>query len=342
MARPTRIEYEGAVYHVMARSNPKERLFCDDDDCAIFLKTLSEASAKCGWLVHAYALMGNHYHIALETPEANLVSGMQWLQVTYTVRFHRRHRSYGHLFAGRYKAIPVDPVADYFLSLCEYIHLNPARAGLVRDGSPIATYPWSSLPHYLATPKRRPKFLVVERGLGVAGCKDTPAGRREYCKGLDERFRLEQKEAGSRSDKGISEILKRGWFYGGEQFRAKLEEIAEQALKKAAADPNRSAGAPADHSVSMAEKIVVDCLGILQIEESQLPAMKKGAPEKVAIAWLVRRQTSVRLRWIAERLSMGHVSNVAVRCSEIDRDHERSNRPKAVIQKLRENSKIIT
>jgi hypothetical protein len=97
--------------------------------------------------------MGNHYHWLLETPKANLVAGMQWFQSTYTIRFNRRHRLDGHLFQGRYKAVLVEPdSAEYFVALSDYIHLNPARAGLIADGSRLGAYPWSSLPQFAATP----------------------------------------------------------------------------------------------------------------------------------------------------------------------------------------------
>ena len=108
MARPLRIEYAGAVYHVMARGNQGQVIFRDDGDRRRFLETLGEACEKTGWRIHAYVLMGNHYHLLVETPEGNLVTGMKWLQGTYTQRFNGRHEVFGHLFQGRYKAILVE------------------------------------------------------------------------------------------------------------------------------------------------------------------------------------------------------------------------------------------
>ena len=108
MARPIRIQYPGAVYHVMARGNQGKRVFDDDRDRGRFLETLEEACAKTGWRVHAYVLMANHYHLLLETPEANLVDGMKWLQGAYTQRYNARHKVRGYLFQGRYKAVPVE------------------------------------------------------------------------------------------------------------------------------------------------------------------------------------------------------------------------------------------
>jgi REP element-mobilizing transposase RayT len=98
MARSIRIECPGALYHVMARGNRREAIYRDDDDRRFFLKTLAEGCAMTGWRVHAWVLMGNHYHLLIETPEPNLVAGMKWLQNTYTRRFNIRHRLWGRLF----------------------------------------------------------------------------------------------------------------------------------------------------------------------------------------------------------------------------------------------------
>jgi len=108
MARPLRVEYPGATYHVMARGNQGRAIFADDRDRQRWVETLGEACEKTGWRLDAYVLMGNHYHLLLETPEGNLVAGMKWLQGTYTQRFNRRHQVSGHLFQGRYKAVPVE------------------------------------------------------------------------------------------------------------------------------------------------------------------------------------------------------------------------------------------
>src|SRR6266567_6545924 len=108
MARPLRIQYPGAVYHVMARGNHGQEIFQDERDRECFVQTLGEACEKSGWKIHAYVLMGNHYHLLVETPESNLVSGMKWVQGAYTQRYNSRHRLGGHLFQGRYKAVIVD------------------------------------------------------------------------------------------------------------------------------------------------------------------------------------------------------------------------------------------
>src|SRR5436853_607999 len=132
MARKGRIEFPGAVYHVLDRGDRREPIVQTDKDRAAFVRTLEQACERAGWRVHAFVLMSNHYHLLVETPEANLVAGMRWFQTTLTVRFNRRHRLSGHLFQGRYKAVVVNPQEPgYFTALSDYIHLNPVRAGMI-------------------------------------------------------------------------------------------------------------------------------------------------------------------------------------------------------------------
>jgi putative transposase len=112
-----------------------------------FRKTLAEACLKTGWLMHAFCLMKNHYHLVIETPNANLVAGMAWLQSTYTIRLNNRHKLTGHVFSGRYKALVVDGSGNgYLKTACDYVHLNPVRAGLIPPEQPLQAYPWSSYP----------------------------------------------------------------------------------------------------------------------------------------------------------------------------------------------------
>src|SRR6186713_3056455 len=129
MARKLRVQYPGAIYHVMNRGDRREDIFKNDFDRQCFLETLGEACAKTQWEIHAYCLMSNHFHLVLETPLPNLVPGMKWFLGTYTARFNRRHKLFGHLFSGRYKALIVDGSGNgYLCAVCDYVHLNPVRA----------------------------------------------------------------------------------------------------------------------------------------------------------------------------------------------------------------------
>ncbi|MCX5834447.1 MAG: transposase [Deltaproteobacteria bacterium] len=140
MARPLRIEYPGALYHITSRGNARARIFADDIDRKIFLRILGFVLKRFNWLCHAYCLMGDHYHLLVETPDANLSRGMRQLNGLYTQRFNWRHHKSGHLLQGRYKAILVDK-DEYLLELARYMMLNPVRAGMVDfpEG-----YAWSS------------------------------------------------------------------------------------------------------------------------------------------------------------------------------------------------------
>ena len=131
MARPLRLEFPGAVYHVTSRGNARQAIFLDKEDTESFLGVLSSVVARFSWLCHAYCLMENHYHLLVETREGNLSLGMRQLNGVYTQLFNRRHKRVGHLFQGRYKAILVEKEA-HLLELCRYVVLNPVRAGLVK------------------------------------------------------------------------------------------------------------------------------------------------------------------------------------------------------------------
>jgi len=140
MARPLRLEYAGALYHVTARGDRQQRIFRDKPDRQTHLSVLGDVCSRFNWIVHAYCQMTNHYHLIVETPDGNLSKGMRQLNGVYTQRFNRRHGVIGHLFQGRYKAILVQK-ETYLLALSGYVVLNPVRAGIVKDPK---EWEWSS------------------------------------------------------------------------------------------------------------------------------------------------------------------------------------------------------
>jgi len=142
MARPLRIEFAGALYHVTSRGNGREDIYLDDSDRELFMVVLGEACGLFNWTVHAWCLMGNHYHLLVETPDSNLSRGMRYLNGVYTQRFNRTHSHVGHLFQGRFKAILVEKEA-HMLELARYVVLNPVRAGMVESAE---QWSWSSYP----------------------------------------------------------------------------------------------------------------------------------------------------------------------------------------------------
>ena len=147
MARPLRIEYPGAVYHVTSRGNEKKPVFKDDADRQNFLNTLQHVNKRYNWICHAYCLMTNHYHLLIETPDGNLALGMRQLNGVYTQLFNKFHGRSGHLFQGRYKAILIQK-DSHLLEVCRYVVLNPVRARMVEK---LDEWKWSS---YLATAGR--------------------------------------------------------------------------------------------------------------------------------------------------------------------------------------------
>jgi putative transposase len=140
MARPLRIEYDGALYHVTSRGNERKPIFKDDTDRELFLDVLSHVTDRFNWLCHAYCLMDNHYHLVIETPDGNLSKGMRQLNGVYTQAFNRRYNRVGHLFQGRFKGILVQK-DSHFLEVCRYVVLNPVRAKAVKHPREWA---WSS------------------------------------------------------------------------------------------------------------------------------------------------------------------------------------------------------
>jgi REP element-mobilizing transposase RayT len=299
MARQLRVEYPGAIYHVMNRGDRREPIFKDDKDRQCFVRTLAEACERSGWQVHAYCLMPNHFHLVLETPQPTLVAGMKWFLGAYTGRFNRRHKLAGHVFSGRYKSLIVDGSGSgYLRTVCEYVHLNPARARLLPPNEPLRTYRWSSWPDYLHPPRKRPAWLRVDRVLGESGiAKDSPVGRREL-------ERVMEARRGAEADEAYKPI-QRGWFFG--ERTLKMELLGRMAERFGA----EHYGEERQESLAeKAERVVDEELRRRGWIEATLAERAKGDPDKVEIALRLRRETVVTVPWIAARLQMGSVANV--------------------------------
>jgi len=159
-----RIEFPGALYHVTSRGNARAAIFLGDSDRWLFLDVLGEVVERYRWRCHAYCLMDNHYHLVLDTPEANLSVGMRQLNGLYTQRFNRRHGRVGHVFQGRFKGILVER-ESHLLELARYVVLNPVRAGIVEAAE---EYRWSSLRAVLGL-ARAPAWLQPESQLSHFG-----------------------------------------------------------------------------------------------------------------------------------------------------------------------------
>jgi REP element-mobilizing transposase RayT len=311
MARKLRVQYPGAIYHVMNRGDRREPIFRDDLDHRRFLVTLGETCAKTGWQVHAYCLMSNHFHLVIETPQANLVAGMKWFLGTYTSRFNRRHKLFGHLFSGRYKALVVEGSGNgYLRTVCDYVHLNPVRANLLAAEQSLRAYPWSSYPEYLKDPAQRASWLRVDRLLGEMGIlRDSAAGREQFQQGMEER---RTQEVGA-----DWKAVREGWCLGGETFRQEL--LAQVGGRMG---EHHYGAERAESAEDKAGRIVVEELGRAGWTEAELPLRPKGDPVKLAVATRLRRETTVTLKWITQRLAMGAWTHLNRRLYEQRRAEE--------------------
>ena len=308
MARPLRIEYPGAIYHVLSRGDRREAIFRTEADRKLFLDLLDQTCRRTGWQIHAYCLMDNHFHLVVETPRGNLSAGMQWFLGSYTQRFNRRHRLWGHLFGGRYKALLVDgrPGGTYLRRVCDYVHLNPVRAGMLGNKEKVHRFRWSSCTHYLTTKKKRPAWLRTDRLMGEHGLGSGSArSRREFSR------RMESLRQEVNSPQQLQPI-RRGWKLGGEDFLDWILNKIEVPTKEA--HPSRERD---ETEQAKALRIVQEELKRRGWTKAELKRRRKGDEAKVALARRLREETAVSLRWIAENLYMGtwtHVSNRLYHC----------------------------
>jgi REP element-mobilizing transposase RayT len=294
MARKLRVEYPGALYHVMNRGDRREPIFKDDRDRELFLETLGEACAKTAWQVHALCLMPNHFHLVIETPRGNLVAGMKWLLGTYTGRFNRRHKLFGHLLSGRYKALIVDGSTDgYLKTVCDYVHLNPVRAKMIEPAQKLSVYRWSSYPAYLLPPRKRPTWLRVDRLFGEHGIpRDSKPGRRHFAAVMEARREGEAAQE--------FKAVRRGWCLGSAAFRKELLGQMQEQMGAEHYGEERL-----ETSEALAEAIIHSELKRRRWRNEDLGRHPGGDPVKVALAVRLRAETEMTVRWIAERLHMG-------------------------------------
>jgi REP element-mobilizing transposase RayT len=294
MPRKLRLEFPGACYHVINRGNYRTDVFKTDGAKSAFETCLFEACGKSNWVLHAYVLMSNHYHLALETPEGNLVSGMQWLQATFANRFNKLRGERGHLFQGRYKALLVEDGAPLG-HVCHYIHLNPVRAGVVAVEK-LPDFRFSSY-WYLSRPSQRPAFLQPDAALEDAGgLADTKAGWSKYAGYLG--WQASDGPAG-RNESYVS--MSKGWALGGQGFKRAL--VKDHAVAANA----RAWEATGANEIREAQwqELLERCLRDLGKGREKTRDDRKSAPWKVAIAGFMKQKSQVTNRWLCERLSMG-------------------------------------
>ena len=241
---------------------------------------------------------------------------MRWLQNTYTRRFNVRNQLWGHVFGSRYKAVLVESgefgSGDYLSNMIDYVHLNPIRAGIINAATEhLLDYPWSSLSRgYAVSPQKRPAWLKIDDGFGILGLEDSVKGRRLYVRRLEEKARHGVTVPVLPEDQSLQSTLRRGWYWGSEQFQAfLLKKLDAEAIRRNRNYQSTQMGR--DHAQAEAERIVRDGLQRFGLSESDLKSLPGSDPRKVAIAGTVHRNTTTLLGWTAKRLQMKSAANVS-------------------------------
>jgi putative transposase len=279
MARPPRFQYPGAVYHVMARGDGGKGIFVRKEDHESFLHWLERVCQRHGWRVHAWVLMGNHFHLLLETPEANQSAGMRVLLGTFREAWNSRYRRRGDVFQGRYKVVPVAGEraedAHYFKSVADYIHLNPARAGLVGgERGRLLEYPWSSLRHF---PKgNAPEWQPMERVLEAFRLSQDQRGRAAYVSWLEARA----ENLGGNIDGNAMAAIRSGRYLGEVSFKDKLLALIDRAgapIRKWGCVAGAAVRAHGESEAERIIRIVGSGLGLPESAEG-LVLLRKGDP----------------------------------------------------------------
>ncbi len=300
MGRSPRLQFNGAIYHVFSRGNYRRDLFETEGATLAFETCLFEACRESGWLLHAYILMRNHFHLALETPRANLSRGMHWLQSTYSKRFNRYRRELGHLFQSRFKALLVEPGRS-LSGLVNYIHLNPVRAHIL-PAADLGQFRWSSYWRFRSA--SRPSFLTCRDWMReIPGISDSAEGWREYHHYL---VWLAADEAEQKRQAFAT--LMSGWAIGSEAWRQDIAADQRRRLGNLAFEQN---GDRELKELGWAE-VLSELLAKEGRNRTEGLTAKKGAAWKVLLARQLRCQTSATNLWIAQNLHMGSPKSVSV------------------------------
>ena len=304
MARPLRMEFSGGCYHVINRGNYRQRLFQKQGAADAFERVIGEAAERFAWRLHAYVVMGNHFHLAVELAEPNLSEGMKWLQGTWIRRFNTFRNWTGRPFQGRYKAIITEP-GHAFAQVCHYIHLNPVRAHIV-EAAHARKYRWSSLRSFSAS--TRPAWLESSTVLREVGdLPDTRTGWKKYAAYLEflATDDVERKKL-------VASRLSRGWCLGGESFVETMREQARE--KKSFLDGVRFAGLQREELLAEREAhweaVLRRTADLARVDLAAFPKQKM-APQKCLLAAVLKRMTSASNGWLARRLEMGQAATAS-------------------------------
>ncbi|MCF3651688.1 transposase [Synoicihabitans lomoniglobus] len=303
-----RIQYPGAIYHVINRGNYRSDVFGSAGAAQAFVKTLEEAVAQYGWELGAYVVMRNHFHLAVRTPAGNLGEGMHWLQSTFATRFNRLRGERGHLFQGRYQAFVLQN-EGVWARVADYIHLNPVRAGIV-PVEHLHEFRWSSLARFLKN--QRCKGLVADPWLTTLGMEDTPGGWESYVSHLRDRY-LREDEGDCRAE---HDALTTGWAVGADRWRAGL---AEQHHSQVDA-PGVEGQVVRDVKILHWRSVLAKLLSAAGKTTADVQSERKSVGWKIQLAWELRQRGAVPYAWIAEALQMGRPDAVRKYVSEYSKN----------------------
>jgi putative transposase len=286
MARPLRLSFENAVYHITARGNRREHIFYYDEDRKIFLEKINETCLKYSFVCFAYCLMDNHYHLFLKTLLPNISEGMHYLNTSYANWFKARHKIVGVLFQGRYKSLVVDE-NSYGVHLSAYIHLNPYRAGIVED---LREYPWSSYLDYVDGEKLSVRldtsFILKQFG------NDIEMARRKY-----EAYVIENRMMGN----PLKESYK-GIVLGGKAFLQSIKERVEKIGNKREVPETKALTA------YTSEEIIQKVMADFSITREEIFNKKRGNFFRQMTLSLLKQFTPMTLKEIGELFQMDYAA----------------------------------
>ncbi|MCD6311515.1 MAG: transposase [Elusimicrobia bacterium] len=300
MSRPIRIEYPGAVYHVISRGDDKGKIFRDAADYKKFLNVIKKAKRRYGVIVYAYALMPNHYHLLIETTRANLARLMHCIQTTYSVYYNNRHCRTGHVFQGRYKAILVEK-DSYLLRLSRYIHLNPVRAKMVKRPQ---DYRWSSFCEYAGLVDSRvsaPGFVLESFG---SSSSESIRKYAEFC-GIDE-------------GEEIKKLIYGQFVIGSREFTDKVKKIRSAVGKVLSGEIS---GGRKVKTRNSKDRIINETARAYGVTTENV-LKKSGLPRQTAM-YLIRKHTDMKLKDIAKMFGNKHYTSIsknASRFAELSRE----------------------
>jgi REP element-mobilizing transposase RayT len=288
MARPIRIEFEGAVYHVASRGNERRKIFFSKKDYDKFKEYVGEAKEKYRFILHGYVLMTNHYHLLIETPEKNLSKIMHHINSSYTSYTNVKRKRSGHLFQGRFKAILVDK-DSYLLELSRYLHLNPVRAKIAERPE---DYPYSSYKTYILSQGE----TLVTRSTILEMFTTKEAESRTRYKSFVEASLGEDVESPLKKVYG-------GMILGGERFiKDVLGKVAEEQLEKEAVSHRKALRAP--YGAEEVLQAVCKHYGILREE---ITSAGGGEVRKICL-YLLKKHTIAHTREIGDLLNMSYAA----------------------------------